>query len=437
MQIYLISTIKENMMSETVPRAKKKTLLSWSFYDWANSSFSAIIETFVLPAYFVKAVVGNEELGSEMWGFALGITGFIIAIGGPILGAIADQAGHRKRWLFSFTYLTIIACALMWFITPGFNSAYLALILFSLATMGSEFAYVFYNAMLPDIAPPSQIGKWSGYGWALGYVGGMLSLVVALFFFIDPNISPIPFDRADHEDVRASLVLVAAWYAIFSIPIFLFTPTTPHRLPVKKAVVTGLIQLKNSFLDLKRYGSLFRFFIARMFFVDGLLTLFAFGGIYAATQFHMSEEKILIFGIVLNVTAGIGAALFALLDDKFGSRLVMIVSLISLILLATFTLLAQSEAQFWVAGMLVGMFVGPVQASSRAYLAKVAPPELMNQMFGFFSLSGKATSFLGPLVVSTTIALTGSLVLGMSTIVLFFILGLMLLLTVKEAKIES
>lgn len=423
------------MMSETVPQVKKKALISWSFYDWANSSFSAIIETFVLPAYFVKAVVGNEELGSEMWGFALSLTGFIIAIGGPILGAIADQAGHRKRWLISFTWVTILACAFMWFITPNMSSAILALVLFSLATMGSEFAYVFYNAMLPDLAPPNQIGKWSGYGWALGYVGGMLSLVVALFIFIDPNLSPIPFDRTDHEDVRASLVLVAVWYAIFSLPIFLFTPSTPKRLPVRKAIHSGLVQLKNSFLDLKRYGSLFRFFIARMFFVDGLLTLFAFGGIYAATQFQMSEEKILIFGIVLNVTAGIGAALFALIDDRLGSRLVMMVSLVSLIILASFTLFAQTEQQFWIAGMLVGMFVGPVQASSRSYLAKVAPPELMNQMFGFFSLSGKATSFLGPLVVSTTVALTGSLVLGMSTIVLFFAIGLLLLLTVKEAKV--
>lgn len=424
------------MMSATIPKSNTKTLLSWGFYDWANSSFSSIIETFVLPAYFVKAVVGNEELGTEQWGLVLGITGFIIALGGPILGAIADQAGHRKGWLFSFTLLNVIACALMWFIYPDAGSAIFALALFSIATIGSEFAYVFYNAMLPDIVEPSKIGRWSGWGWGLGYVGGMLSLVVALFLFIDPNISPFNFDRSQSEDVRASLVLVAAWYGLFSIPIFLFTPTTPARLPLKKAIGTGLKQLKESFQDLKRYGSLFRFFIARMFFVDGLLTLFAFGGIFAASEFGMSEKMILIFGIVLNITAGLGAAFFALLDDHFGPRKMMIISLLCLITLGILTLTAQNETQFWIYGMMVGMFVGPVQASSRSYLAKVAPPELMNQMFGFFSLSGKATSFMGPLIVSLAIALTGSIALGMSTIVVFFIIGLILLLTVKEAKIE-
>lgn len=422
------------MMSETLPNTKTKSLLSWGFYDWANSSFSSIIETFVLPAYFVKAVVQNEALGTEKWGVALGITGLIIAIGGPILGAIADQAGQRKKWLFLFTLLNVIACAFMWFIYPDPGSTVYALILFSIATMGSEFAYVFYNAMLPDLAPPDKIGRWSGWGWGLGYVGGMLSLVAALFLFIDPSVSPFNFDRDSSQEVRAALVLVALWYGLFSIPLFINTPDTPKKMDVLPAVKKGLKQLKDSFIDLKKYGSLFRFFIARMFFVDGLLTLFAFGGIFAASQFNMPEEKVLVFGIVLNVTAGIGAAIFALLDDRFGPRKMMIISLLCLIAFGLLTLLAQNEAQFWLSGMMVGAFVGPVQASSRSYLARVAPPEVMNQMFGFFSLSGKATSFMGPLVVSAVIALTGSLVIGMTSIIIFFILGLGLLLTVKEAK---
>lgn len=422
------------MMAETVTDTKTKSLLSWAFYDWANSSFSSIIETFVLPAYFVKAVVQNEELGTEKWGIALGITGLIIAIGGPILGAIADQAGQRKKWLGLFTLLNLIACALMWYITPNPDSTLFALFLFSIATMGSEFAYVFYNAMLPDLAPPDKVGRWSGWGWGLGYVGGMLSLVVALFLFIDPHVSLFNFNRENSEEVRAAFVLVALWYGLFSIPLFLNTPDTPKKMAILPAVRKGLIQLKESFLDLKRYGSLFRFFIARMFFIDGLLTLFAFGGIFAASRFNMPEEKVLVFGIVLNVSAGIGAAIFALLDDRFGPRKMMIVSLLCLIAFGLLTLFAQSETQFWLMGMLVGAFVGPVQASSRSYLARVAPPELMNQMFGFFSLSGKATSFMGPLVVSTVIALTGSLIIGMTSIIIFFILGLALLLTVKEAK---
>ena len=400
------------MMANSKQRNQAQiSLVSWALYDFANSAYSAIVETFVLPAYFVKVIAETQEQGTEAWGLTLGISGVIIAALGPALGSIADFSGGRKVWTLCFTLLNIIAVSGLWWVRPHAGAATMALVLFGVATMGSEFAYIFYNAMLPDLAPAGKIGLWSGWGWAAGYLGGILSLMLALTV-----------------DVSSAFILCAAWHALFSIPLFLLTPKTPILLGMKEAVSKGFKELLHSLSTLQKQGSLCRFFIARMFFIDGLLTLFAFGGIYAASTFNMSEKTILLFGISLNLSAGVGAFFFAFFDDRIGSRNVMILSLVGLIFFSTFALLSSTEAQFWLSGLFLGLFVGPVQASCRAYLAKIAPKPLMTQMFGFFTFSGKATAFLGPLGISLILFLTGSLAWSLSLVVLFFILGLILLL---------
>ncbi|ADJ28858.1 MFS transporter [Nitrosococcus watsonii] len=415
--------------------ASKASLISWAFYDWANSAFAAVITTFVFAAYFTRQVAENETLGSAQWGNIVGISGLVIAITGPLLGAIADQGGRRKPWIIVFTLLCVIATALLWFIKPAPDYVWLALLLVGLGTLGAEFAFIFYNAMLPGLAGPEYVGRWSGWGWSIGYAGGVACLIVALLAFIQGGKQWFGLDPASAEPIRATFPLVAGWYLLFALPLFFITPDTQGTgKPLWRATKDGMRQLYNSIRHVRQYSAIVRFLIARMFYIDGLATLFAFGGVYAAGTFHMNEQQILLFGIALNVTAGLGAAAFAWIDDWIGSKQTILLSLIALILLATLVLIVETSALFWTFGLLLGIFVGPAQAASRSFLARVAPESLRNEMFGLFALSGKATAFLGPLLVGWITYLAGSQRIGMSIIVILFLIGFVLMLTVPAAK---
>ncbi|ABA57518.1 MFS transporter [Nitrosococcus oceani] len=415
--------------------ASKASLISWALYDWANSAFAAVITTFVFAAYFTRQVAENETLGSAQWGNIVGISGLVIAITGPLLGAIADQGGRRKPWIIVFTLLCVIATALLWFIKPTPDYAWLALLLVGLGTLGAEFAFIFYNAMLPGLAGPKYVGRWSGWGWSIGYAGGVACLIVALFAFIQGGNHWFGLDPDSAEPVRATFPLVSGWYLLFALPLFLITPDTQGTgKPLWRATKDGMRQLYDSIRHVRQYSTIARFLIARMFYIDGLATLFAFGGVYAAGTFDMDEQEILLFGIALNVTAGLGAAAFAWIDDWIGSKKTILLSLISLILLTTLILIVETSTLFWTFGLLLGIFVGPAQAASRSFLARVAPESLRNEMFGLFALSGKATAFLGPLLVGWITYLAGSQRIGMGAIVIFLLVGFVLMLTVPAAK---
>lgn len=395
----------------------------WALYDLANSSFAVVIQTFVFATYFVNQVAQDKKEGFSLWGLALGLSGAVVAIGGPLIGAYADQGCHRKRWMLFFTVLVACSMILMWFVKPAPEYTLFALVLVSLGTIGSELAYIFYNAMLPELAGFEQIGRWSGWGWGMGYVGGMITLILSLFIFILPSPN-------ETDGIRATFLFSAAWYIFFAFPIFWRIPSLEKKMPA--LFWKSLHQLWQTFIEVKKYKNIIRFLIARMIFTDALITLFAFGGVYAAAQFDMDEKEVLLFGIDLNIMAGIGALSFAYLDDKLGGRQIIIYSLIGLLFTGLGALLASHVNQFWIFGSLLGIFVGPVQASSRSYLARLAPFELRNQMFGLFALSSKVTSFIGPLAISWVTFITGSLKLGMSTILLFLAFGLILIFGVKR-----
>lgn len=412
-----------------------RSLFSWALYDWANSAFFTVIQTFVFATYFMQSVVQDETLGSTLWGNTIGAAGFLIAISAPFVGAIADQMGRRKPWIAWFSLLSILATACLWFVGPSEQYIMLALILVFLGTVGSEFAIIFYNAMLPDLASKERMGRWSGWAWGLGYAGGLACLVVALFVFVDVENPPFGLDKAAAEHVRATFLLVAVWYALFSIPMFLFSSDRKRTgVKLKKATRLGWQQLKTSIANVRKYKYIVRFLIARMVFIDALATVFAFGGIYAAGTFDFSERDVLIFGIGLNVTAGIGAGIFAWLDDMLGSRTTMLLSLIGLIITTTGVLVVTGLTWFWIFGLVLGIFVGPVQAASRTYMARVSPPDLENQMFGLMALSGKVTSFLGPLLVGWFTYFADSQRIGMSVIVVLFVIGFVMLYFVPDAE---
>ena len=409
-------------------------LLAWVFYDWAHSAYTTIVLTFVYAAFFSRAIAPDETTGTAWWGYAVGFAGFLVAVGGPVLGAIADQSGRRKPWIAVFTGLCVVATACLWFVAPGPEAVAAALALVVVATLGSDFASIFYNAMLPDLAPGQRVGRLSGWGWAVGYVGGLSCLVAVLFGFVRPEEPLFGADREAGGHIRAAMVFTAAWFGLFALPMLLFTPDRPSAAkPVRQALRDGLGQLADSLRHLRRHGTVFRFLLARMIYVDGLATTFAMGGVFAAGAFGMTEEKILLFGITLNVTAGLGAMGFAWIDDWIGGKRTIAIGLVGLIVPGTMMLLADSEAAFWAWGAVLGIFVGPVQAASRSYLSRLAPEHLRTQFFGLYALSGKATAFAGPLLVGWITAVSGSQRLGMSTIIVLFAAGLALVLTLPRA----
>ena len=402
----------------------RRALLSWAMYDWANSGFATLVQTFVFAAYFTKAVASDPTTGTAQWGNAMGLAGLAIGLGGPLLGAVADQSGRRKPWLAIFTLLCVIATCLLWFVEPDVSSVPLALVLACLGVIAAEYANIFYNAMLPDLAPPGQVGRWSGWGWGLGYAGGLTLLVIALYGFIQPP-GWFGVARENGLHIRATMPITGLWYLVFALPLFFFTPdTTPTGVGLGRAAAGAVAQLRASLHQVKRHPNIVIFLLARMLYNDGLTTMFAFGGIYAAGTVGMDPGEVILFGIGLNVTAGLGAAAFAWLDDWIGPRKTIIFSLLGLIVPGALMLTVDTKPLFWVFGLMLGIFVGPVQASSRSYLARTAPKELVNEMFGLFAMSGKITSFMGPLLVGWITLATDSQRAGMSAVIVLFVIGL-------------
>lgn len=417
----------------TPPAVPRRARFSWAFYDWASSSFAAVVSTFVFPAYFARQLAENETVGTSQWGYTVGLAGLAVALLAPVLGAIADQGGRRKPWLGLFTGLCVAATAALWWAEPGTAAVLPVLVVAGVATVGAEFASVFYNAMLPSLTAYERMGRWSGWAWGLGYAGGLACLLLALFGFVGEQ-AWFALPRGEAEHVRATFVLVALWYLVFALPLFLVTPDeVRQRRALGAAVRRGLAQFGDTARRVRAYGPILRFLLARMLFIDGLATIFAFGGIYAAGTFGMDERQVLLFGIALNVSAGIGAAGFAWIDDHLGSKRTIVLSLIGLIVTGTGLLVIRSTTGFWILGTLLGVFVGPVQAAGRSYLGRAAPEHLRGELFGLFAFSGKATAFAGPLLVGWVTGVFDSQRAGMSVIIVFLVLGLLLMLTVPAA----
>ncbi|WP_316976024.1 MFS transporter [Shumkonia mesophila] len=425
-------------MADAVPQedgrgASPRALLSWCLYDWANSAFPTVITTFVFAAYFTRAVAADEVAGTSQWGAAMSLSGLAIALAGPVLGAIADRGGRRKPWIAAFTALCVALTALLWFARPDPSFALYTLVLVASANFAFEMGGVFYNAMLPGLAAEGRLGRLSGWAWGVGYAGGLACLVVALVGFVQAENPLFGLDRDAAEHVRATAPLVALWFALFSLPLFLWTPDVPATgVGLIEAARRGVATLAGTLRRVGEYRMVARFLLAHMIYADGLNTLFAFGGIYAAGTFGMEFADIIVFGIGLNVTAGLGAALFAWADDAVGPKRTILVAVAGLAGFGAVLVLIDSVTLFWIFGLGLGVFVGPAQAASRSFMARLAPPHLRAEMFGLYALAGKATAFVGPALLAWVTAASGSQRWGMATILGFFVIGGLLLLAVKE-----
>jgi UMF1 family MFS transporter len=425
---------RETIIAEPV-HGNRTAIIAWCLFDWANSSFPTIIVTFLFSAYFTKAVAPSPELGTALWGQVNSVMALVAAIMAPVLGAIADQGGRRKPWLLALSLVCILATASLWFVRPDPGSVTFALIAFTVGGLGFELALVFYNAMLPELAPSNSVGRISGWGWGIGYLGGLTCLIISLLLFVQPDPSLFGLDKESAEHVRITNVFAAAWFALFALPLFAWVPDrTGTGLPWVVAVGRGLGTLVETFRKLRAHRNVAIFLLSKMIYIDGLNTLFAFGGIYAAGTFGMSFDEILLFAIALNVSSGLGAIAFAWIDDWVGAKPTILVALAAMTLLGAAILVVDSKVAFMALAVGLGLFFGPAQASSRSLMSRLAPPESRAEFFGLFALAGRITAFLGPALVGWVTFAAGSQRAGMATILPFFVIGGLLLLFVKEPR---
>lgn len=415
--------------SPSSPRA----VWSWALYDFANSPFTTLVVTFIYASYFTQAIAPDPIRGTALWSRAVALTALVVALLSPLLGALADRGGYRKLFLMLSTALCIGGTVGLYPVLPGDVGA--ALLWFVTANIGFEVGMVFYNAFLPDIAAPGKIGRISGWGWGLGYLGGLLVLVVALIGFVQPATPWFGLSTEAGENIRATNLLVAAWFAVFSLPLFLLVREDRSRVsPAGQILRDAMTQFRATFGEIRRYRQIVRFLLARLLYNDGLITIFAFGGIYAAGTFGFEIREILIFGIALNVTSGLGALAFGSLDDRLGGKRTLLITLFGLIGTTLLAVLAPSKPWFWVAGILLGIFVGPNQSASRSLMGRFVPPDKENEFFGFFAFSGKFTAFLGPALFGVLTAAFSSQRAGIAVVLVLFLAGLALLAGVDERE---
>ncbi|WFU47459.1 MFS transporter [Sinorhizobium terangae] len=442
------------------PGASRLGIIGWMLFDWAAQPFFTVITTFIFAPYFVSRLTADHVQGQAIWGYTLTVSGIIIAVLSPVLGAIADATGPRKPWIGFFAVIKIASLAMLWFAAPGSPILYPAIFL-ALATVAAEFSIVFNDSMMTRLVSEKEVGRVSNIAWGLGYLGGMIVLI-AVVALIAGNpatgktalgLDPIfGLDPSKGEDARITGPISAVWYLIFILPMFLFTPDAEKAtMSLWNATASGLKELEGTLRELKERAGILRFLIARMIFQDGVNGLLALGGTFAAGMFGWQTIELGLYGMILNVVAIAGCLYASRLDARLGSKTIVVASLVCLTIATLgivstgpgFTLFGlltlptedsgglfgtTAEKAYILYGLLVGIAFGPVQASSRSYLARSVAVEEAGRYFGLYALSGRATSFLAPASVATITVMTDSARIGMMALVAFLAMGLFILL---------
>lgn len=417
-------------------KAPRRAVVAWVLFDWAYGAFNTVVTSFVFAAYFTRAVATDPVTGAAQWSWAQATSGVLVACLAVPLGAVADSGGHRRAMLATATAVMAAATAGLWLVRPHQDVA-LALGLVIVATLSFEIATVFYNAMLPTLAVGRKLGRLSMLAWSAGYAGGLCCLTLCLVLLIQPDPPLFGLDRATAEPIRATALLAGAWIAVFGWPVSVFVPNPPARARWMAAARDGWLRLRLVLRDLAGRPPLRRFLLARLLYTDGLTTLFAFGGIYAAGEFGLDARQVLLFGIGLNITAGLGAAGFALIEDRIGQKTTILAALIALVGLGTPLLLIHDRALFWGLGLALGLFVGPAQAAGRSMMVRLAPADQSAAYFGLLAVSGRVTGFAGPLALGTATAFFASQRAGMAVIVLFLAAGAAVLASVPSPRAQT
>lgn len=428
-------------------------------FDWAAQPFFTVVVTFVFGPYFVARLTQDPVSAQAAWANMATISSLVIAILSPVLGAIADRSGPRKPWILCFAAVKIVCLSLLWFAAPG-SPLIWPLVLMIFASIAAEFSIVFNDSMMPRLIGPDEVGRVSNIAWGLGYLGGMIVLILVVTLLAGSpdtgltliGVEPLfGLDPALGEDARITGPIAAVWYLLFILPMLLFTPDATKGHPMRQAVRSGLSDLRGTIGELRKKPGIAKFLIARMLYQDGVNGLLILGGAFAAGMFGWATIEIGVYGILLNVIAIFGCFIAGRLDLRLGSKAVVVISLV-LLLIATVGIVSTgpgfvffgllplgledsgglfgtaAEKAYVLFGLLIGIAFGPVQASSRSYLARSVSLGDAGRYFGIYALSGRATSFMATLLFSMVTYASGSARLGMATLILFLVAGLLLLL---------
>jgi UMF1 family MFS transporter len=454
-------------MTAAPKEASKLGQFSWALFDWANQPFFTVITTFIFGQYFANTMIGDPVKGQAEWAFTQSTSGVIIAILSPFLGAMADAGGRRKPYILFFQCLVAVGCIALWWAYPH-RPDLVSLISWAvvIATIGAEMSIVFNNALLPSIVSPERMGRLSGFGWGLGYCGGLLALFAVLIvsrpsmFGLAADDRPLfGLDPQTYTVERLVGPASAVWLAIFVIPMFLFTPdgNHPRRLSLAEAAKGGGRALLHTVMKLGRYRNVLLYLIAFMLYNDGLAAIIAFGGVYAAAIFGWGTVTIGIFGIIVTIFAIPGAFLGGRLDDLIGSKRTVQLAVLGVII-ATIGIVSLSkqgvlfvvpapelsptrglfgslqEQVFMAFALLLGFCMGPMQAASRTMIGRLAPPGMVGEFFGLFALSGRATAWMAPFAIGVITTATQSNRLGVACVLFFLVVGFILLWWVREER---
>ena len=407
-----------------------KKIFNFALYDFANSAFTTIIITFIFAAYFAKQIAPDPVLGQSYWGWTIGLTGFLVAIIGPIIGSIADKNNKVVFFIRFFSLLCIFFTSLLWFSKPSQSYLLYTLLIVGIANLFYEISLIFYNSLLKGISNSKNLGKSSGFGFALGYIGGIIILFISIKLFIDTENLPFGLTKENSQNIRAIALLVSFWFLIFATP-FLFLQIKDKNRKIRKNTSSYFYEIKKLLWN-KKLSVLAKFLIARMLYADGLNAIIVMGGIFAVGVFSLEIKDLLTLSILMNVTAFLGAFIGGIINDKYGSKLVIIFALNGLILSSIAILFTSSVSIFFILAAINGLFIGPIQSASRVVITSMLNKNSQGKGFGLFATSGKLTSFLGPLLVSTVTFLTNSQRIGFSAAVILLIAGLIVLLNIKK-----
>lgn len=409
-------------------------IVCWALWDWGEAAFNAVITTFVFSVYLTEAVAPDPTTGSTWLGVSQAIAGVTIAVLAPYTGQRADIGGRRRFWLGAHTFFVVGCMLALFFVQPDPSYLLLGVVLIALGSVFSEFATVNYNAILLDISTRDNIGKISGFGWGMGYAGGVVLLLFVYVAFVSPEVGLFGVTDADGLNIRVVAVTCALWLAVFAMPVLLTAP------PPRARPTTPRLNLAASYRKIVRdVVTLYRqtphtvhFLLASAVYRDGLSAIFSFGGVIAAGTFGLSSADVIVFAVAANVLAAIGAVVAGQVDDSAGPKAVIVGSLVSLLVVGTALSLSSGPTTFWIGGLLLALFVGPAQSASRTFLGRLTPPGKEGEIFGLYAMTGRAASFLGPAMFAGFSWLFGAQRAGMVGILLVLGVGLLLLLPVRR-----
>jgi len=410
----------------------RRATFAWALWDWAEQPYPTIMQTFIFPVYLASAVGASVQNADVQLGWATGLAGLVLALIAPVLGRRSDFTGRRKFWLMVNTYVLVAITAASFFVEPKAEFFLFGLVLYGLGSVVQESALINYYAMLKQVTTEKTLGRISGYAWALGYAGGIILLLVSLVAFVLPENPAITTENS--LNIRSIFLFSAIWILVFTIPMILWVPEIEKKPNYKKESIAK--SYRNTFKELKslrkQAPETFKFLISSAIYRDGLAGVFTFGAVLGTLAFGFDQTSIIFFGIAANIVSGLGAMIGGRLDDVFGSRAIIMASLIGLLFSGTavFAFASLGQVTYWIFGLMLCLFVGPAQASSRSFVSRFTPKGREGEVFGLYQFTGRAISFLSGTFWATSITLAITFGVPNDNATIYGIWGLMVILAV-------